>query len=242
MSTSRSRITEIIVDILEGKPEGIRYTELINLLKEALPSIPENTLHGTLWNLQDSRPDLITRPDRGIYKLTKFESDDNIDTTPIQRFREDDFYEPFAGFLVNDLEDCTKAIPLGGNLFGGKWGTPDVIGYKQPRTSDVFKPPIEFVSAEIKLDARELITAFGQSCSYKLFSHKSYLVIPNIVDRSDLSKIESLCLIFGIGLILFDNTNIENPNFTIRVRPIKQDPDPFYTNTNIKKIADKLGL
>lgn len=242
MSTNRNLITKKIVDILEEKPEGIRYTELINQVKEEYPDIPENTIHGTLWFLQDTKPDLIIRPDRGIYKLTKYESEQDSDIIEVQRFREIDFYEPFVHFLSNELEDCTKAIPLGGNIFGGKWGTPDVIGYKQSKTSDVFQIPIEFYSAEIKLDTRELITAFGQSCSYKLFSHKSYLVIPDAVDRSELSKIESLCLIFGIGLVLFDNTNIDTPNFTIRVRPIKQDPDPFYTNLNIKKITDELGL
>jgi hypothetical protein len=34
------------------------------------------------------------------------------------------------------LEECTKAIQLGGNTFKDKWGTPDVIGKRESRKSD----------------------------------------------------------------------------------------------------------
>jgi hypothetical protein len=56
-----------------------------------------------------------------------------------------------------------KAIPVGGNLFRDKWGTPDVIGVREPRKSDIIKFPTEIVSAEVKLDPAGLITAFGQA-------------------------------------------------------------------------------
>lgn len=44
---------------------------------------------------------------------------------------------------------------------------------------DPIKAHPEIVSVEIKTDTNQLITAFGQACAYKLFSHKVYLVIPN---------------------------------------------------------------
>ena len=44
------------------------------------------------------------------------------------KIKEEDFYNSFADWLVNDMEECTKAICLGGNLFKDKWGTPDVVG------------------------------------------------------------------------------------------------------------------
>lgn len=48
---------------------------------------------------------------------------------------EESFYSSFAEYLEGDLGECTKAIPLGGNRFGGKWGTPDVLGiYKFSET------------------------------------------------------------------------------------------------------------
>jgi len=102
-----------------------------------------------------------------------------------------------------------------------KWGTPDVIGIRESRRGDIVKAPTEIVSAKIKINTRDLITAFGQSCSYKLFSHRSYLVIPKESLDEDIAKIDALCLIFGIGLILFNSNNAQEPEFEIRVRAKK---------------------
>lgn len=103
---------------------------------------------------------------------------------------------------------------------------------------------MEIISAEIKIDTNQnqLITAFGQACAYKLFSHKVYLVIPQDAGEqsgSRVSRIESLCLKFGIGLILFDSQNPEKPNFTIRARAIKSEPDYFYVNNYISCLSNK---
>ncbi|MDI9608086.1 MAG: hypothetical protein QM228_07490, partial [Atribacterota bacterium] len=146
----------------------------------------------------------------------------------------------FASWLVNELEECTVAIPLGGNKFKDKWGTPDVIGKREPQRSDIVKAPTEIVSAEIKVDARDLITAFGQACSYKLFSHKSYIVIPKNSPQDDVSKLDALCMIFGIGLVLFDNNNPQDPQFEIRARPLRHEPDMFYVNKYMKLIEKEL--
>lgn len=142
--------------------------------------------------------------------------------------------------MVNETEECTKAISLGGNKFRDKWGTPDVIGKRAPRASDIIKFPTEIVSAELKVDIRDLITAFGQACSYRLFSHKSYLVIPRNSPEADISRLDALSLIFGIGLVLFDNSNPSNPQFDIKVRPLKHDPDMFYVNEYMRLIEDEL--
>ncbi len=66
------------------------------------------------------------------------------------------------------------------------------------------------------------------------------MVIPKNSSEEDKSRIESLCLIFGIGLILFDSTNTENPQFEIRVRPLKQEPDMFYVNKYMRMIETEL--
>ena len=156
------------------------------------------------------------------------------------KIKEDQFYKPFAEWLVGELEECTKAIPLGGNLFGSKWGTPDVIGVREPRKSDIIKFATEIISAEVKLDVYDLITAFGQACAYRLFSHKSYLVVPKASDQADLARLDALCRIFGIGLILFNAADPSNPVFDIRVRAASQDPDMFYVNQCMKFVEDRL--
>ena len=156
---------------------------------------------------------------------------------PVQ---EEDFYSPFADWLKDELEDVTKAIPLGGNRFKDKWGTPDVIGKRDSRPSDIVKQPIEIVSAEIKTNSSQLITAFGQACAYCLFSHRSYLVVPKQAAVDEISRLDSLCQVFGLGFVLFDSGNPDDPNFEIRVRPRKQDPDMYFTNKYMRKIESEL--
>jgi hypothetical protein len=147
----------------------------------------------------------------------------------------------FADYLVNDLEECTKAISLGGNRFQDRWGTPDVIGTYRVFGISHIQPPTEVISAEIKTDVNQLITSFGQACSYKLFSHKVYLVIPKDSRMIDIKRIEALCLKFGIGLILFNKNNKETPEFEILTRAMKSEPDYYYLNKYLKLIDDDIA-
>ncbi len=125
---------------------------------------------------------------------------------------------------------------MGGNRFRDKWGTPDVIGKRESKRSDILQAPTEIVSAEIKTDASQLVTAFGQACAYRLFSHKSYLVVPEASPQDEVARLDALCQVFGIGLILFDASSPQAPNFNIRVRALKQDPEMFYVNKYMKLI------
>lgn len=245
MPTQREKIIRKSLEILEDQPEGIRYSKLFYEIKNSLPEIPEKTIYGTIWDLDKKIPQ-IAKPERGLFILKKYLQEriekglkiveGKVKTVEKIIQKEEDFYQLFAEYLVNDLEECTKAIPLGGNKFGDKWGTPDVFGIYKFSETDPIRPPIEIISAEIKTDTTQLITAFGQACSYKLFSHKVYLVIPKEAER-DVSRIESLCSRFGIGLILFDKNNPQNPNFEIRTRAIKSEPDYFYVNEYLRRLG-----
>ncbi len=231
-----------MLEILEANPNGLRYRDLIKELSNKLPHIPVNTIHGSVWyikkDIERGKIKDITQPDRGVYILTKYLGiKQPIAKDQRKELKEEDFYHPFAEYLVNELEECTKAIPLGGNLFGDKWGTPDVIGVYKFSEADPIKPPIEIVSAEIKLDVNQLVTAFGQACSYKLFSHKVYLAVPK--NSPDVGRIEALCLRFGLGFILFNPEDAENPAFEIRARAIKSEPDYYYVNNYIKRLKEE---
>jgi hypothetical protein len=243
--TRKGKILLKAVELLKSNANGIRYSDLTRKIQEEFPDIPVNTITGTIWNLETRLPDKVYKPERGLFRHTMFkkeeEGEEEQETPPkLGKIREEDFYQPFADYLVNELEECTKAIPLGGNKFGDKWGTPDVIGIREPRKSDIIKPPTEIISAEIKIDTRNLITAFGQSCSYKVFSHKAYIVVPKESPEEDIARLRALCRIFGIGLFLFDTTNPDIPIFEIRVTATKHDPDMFYVNKYLKLIEDEL--
>jgi len=246
--TKRDAIRSKALEILRREPKGVRWSELLKKVKADLPE-NFNTIRGSLWNLDSLKPNEVYKPDRGVWRHLQFketEAEKDIvearvaSTAVSPRVAEGDFYAPFAEWIKNELEECTKAISLGGNKFKDKWGTPDVIGIRKSKASDIVELPTEIVSAEIKIESSALITAFGQACSYKLFSHKSYLVVPLDSSEGDIARLDALCRIFGIGLILFDSESPEDPAFQIRVRAAKHEPDMFYINKNMKLVEEEL--
>lgn len=242
MATRTGNIIQKAVELLKANADGFRYSDLVRKLHDEFPDYPVNTVHGTIWNLETRAPTQVYKPARGLYKHIAFkEPTERVKevVAKAERVREEDLYRPFAEWIVNELEECTKAIPLGGNKFKDKWGTPDVIGVREPRKSDIIKPATDIVSAEIKSDTGNLITAFGQACSYKVFSHKSYIVVPKESAEEDVARLDALGRIFGIGLILCE-ANPKEPKFEIRVRATKHEPDMFYVNKYMRLIEDEL--
>ncbi len=238
----RERIRSIAYDLLAKNPQGLRYSELLRQIRQAAPDLNPNTVNTSIWNLETVVPLRIYKPMKGIFRLVEFKETVPVDATPepVSRIREDVFYPLFANWLKNDLEEVTHAIALGGNLFRDRWGTPDVIGKAESRRSDVIKGTTSIVSAEIKVDLAGLVTGFGQACAYKLFSHKSYLVIPCQTPEDELSRLDRLCQIFGIGLVTFNAKSAASPDFRLTVRATKHEPDLFYTNRYIAHVEKEL--
>jgi len=237
MPSKRDLIRNKAVELIKNSPKGLRYSELMTELGKYFPDTPENTVYGSAWDIHITHSKEVYKPARGLFKY-RFPDEEEITEIiemPPPTLREEDFYEPFADWIKNDLGECSEAIALGANYLGKKWGTPDVIGIYKPSIRDVIQFQPEIISAEIKINPSEPITAFGQAIAYRLFSSKVYLVEPSSIIPEDQDRIEALCILFGIGLILFD-LNPQNPNFRIRVRAQRYNPDMFYVN----EFADKL--
>ncbi|MBW2737670.1 MAG: hypothetical protein JRE64_02240 [Deltaproteobacteria bacterium] len=240
------KIKDKAFELLKDNPDGLRYSELVKSISENDEKLNRNTINGSIWNLDSQFPEKVYKPSRGLFRLVEFkdpETDElrkEVQPKEAKKIKEEDFYEPFSNWLQNDIEDVTHSIPLGGNRFKDKWGTPDVIGKKESKRSDIIQAPVEIVSAEIKTETNQLITAFGQACAYKLFSHKCYLVIPKQSSQDEVARLDSLCQLFGIGLVLFNVESPNTPDFIIRVRPNKHEPDFFYTNKYMSRIEKEL--
>ena len=58
--------------------------------------------------------------------------------------------------------------------------------------------------------------------------------------ETDISRLDSLCMIFGIGLIVFDAQNLDEPAFKILTRAARHEPDMFYVNKYVREVADEL--
>jgi len=193
------------------------------------PETPKNTVHAAVWNLDRRFPELVHKPIRGVYQARAEGSSPPVVTPSSKLPQEEAFYESFAEWLTNELEEVTVAVPLGGAGLQKKWGTPDVVGVYKPLASHRIKFDIEIVSAQIKVDPTQPVVAFGQAAAYRLFSAKSYVVMPRAIPLEDSGRLESLCLLFGIGLVLFE-PDVERPDFEIRVRGQRYYPDMHYVN------------
>jgi len=242
------QIVEVATKILANEPQGIRSTPLIRThIRNGIPDLTlgDSAIHQVLLKYARQPDAVIYQPGRGIFRHTRFR--DTAEASPVvslplavEKIAEEMFYQPFAEWLVADLEECTKAKPVGGNKLKDKWGTPDVIGVRKPSVGDVIPAPIEIVSAEIKVSTDGLITAFGQACAYKLFSHRSYIVVPKTASPEDISRLGSLCLVVGIGLILLDPHSSQDPEFQIRNRAARHEPDTFYVNEKLRHVLKEL--
>lgn len=233
---SVQQIRDLAKEIVRQLPEGIRFSDLVRRISEEHPETPKNTISGSVWDLDTRFPDLIHKPSRGLFlPLQKGESLPPVVLEPAKLPREEEFYAPFADWLKNELDEVTVAVPLGGAGLQKKWGTPDVVGVYKPLASHRIKFDLDIVSAEIKVEPYQPVVAFGQAVAYRLFSAKSYIVMPNTISPEDYGRLEALCMLFGIGLVVF-RPDVTDPEFSIRVRAQRFSPDMFYVN----EFADRL--
>lgn len=62
--------------------------------------------------------------------------------------------------------------------------------------------------------------------------------MPRTMSAEDLSRLESLCQLFGLGLVLFDSNNPSAPEFQIRVRSLPVRPDMYYANEFARRLHE----
>jgi hypothetical protein len=246
---NRRQIQDEAIGVLQGQSGGVRWSDLLKTLIAANPDTPSNSIRGATHALfsADAR---IEKVARGTYRLASLDDADDSaqDETAAQTvvevefsdhrrvtYVEADFYQSFADWLVDVAEEVNAAVALGGSVLKGKWGTPDVIGVLKPRTQDMLKFEPQIVSAEIKIDRSQPVVAFGQAVAYRLFSHKSYIVVPNTTGEDDMGRLKALCSIHGVGLVTF-TLDKAAPDYTTTVVPRQASPDMFYANQMLRRL------
>jgi len=244
----KEQIQSAAIEILEKNKSGLQFIELVDKVKEEIGktgvSIPDNTVKTYVQFLVKDKPDQVYKPDWGTFR---FKEPEKVVKPIVRKYREKEnqkLYKAFADWLQNENE-CTKAVPVGGKRFGDKWSTPDVVGKYELSPRALLKSETVIVSAEIKATANtaEIITGFGQACAYKIFSHKVYVVVPKSVDEALLRKLESQCSILGIGLVVFDDAKLEEPKreiFTRKVKALSTTPDMYWSNEYLRNIEPDL--
>ncbi len=252
---NRQQIQARAIELLEEANGGMRWSAILKAVEATTPETPHNSVHGAVHALLNSRPDEIVKVARGTYQLAKYyESEASVtiasesfaESQPVKvegpkhttvTLLESDFYDSFAAWLIDGAEEANEAEALGGSILKGKWGTPDVIGVLKPRADDILKFQPQIVSAEIKIDPNQPVIAFGQAIAYRLFSHKSYIVMPESLSEDDLGRLKALCSIHGVGLVTF-KLDKEAPDYVIVVPAQQASPDMFYANQMVRRLRD----
>lgn len=218
---------------------GIRFTTLVKKVVSETGE-NENTCNGSLYNLPKELPDKISRPYRGLFILKENEKflkdviEQNFEKKPNIKLDENSIYQPAKDYLLS-REECTHAVIVGGNIFGKKWGTPDILGAIRANSDAVYKPPLEIIAIEIKDEGYSPVEALGQAMAYKLFSHRTWLILP---DDNDLDRIEGIAISANIGLISFSKES-DGFDFVTLNRPIAGHPDFAEVNNILEELKRK---
>ncbi|WP_306223616.1 hypothetical protein [Bosea beijingensis] len=252
MKLSRIQIQEIGLKILANSQGGIRWVEILTAIKQQNPETPHNSIQGAVHHMLVNNPDII-KVARGTYQLSvkndaesqvaiqaeKVESEKIVSIVDSENklvnLIESDFYLSFAEWLKDTAEEVSEAVVVGGNILKGKWGTPDVIGILKPDFSYFLKFEPQIITAEIKIDPSQPVVAFGQAIAYRLFSHKSYIVMPETIGEDDLSRLKALCSIHGVGLVIY-KLDKDNPGYRTVITPALASPDMFYANQAMTRL------
>jgi len=234
-------IKELAREIVLAHPEGVRYKDIVaGIFAKHPDATNRTTVEAQVANyLLPAYPGEISKPSRGLYVPTASSTTSLVPpVTTASPPSEEKFYEAFASYLQNDLEEATAAVAIGGSGFKSKWGTPDVVGVYRPLTHDLIKFTPEIVVAEIKIDPAQPVVAFGQAIAYRLFATRASVVMPTTISAEDLSRLESLCQLFGLGLVLFNPQDPAEPDFQIRARSQAVRPDTYYANEFARRLHE----
>ena len=121
------QIRELARSIVLAKPTGLRYAELVKQIHQQHPETPENTISGNTYNLEAIFLSEITKPSRGLFVPAAKPSGKSVisanaeQVTPAgAKVKESDFYQPFADWLKDDINEVIAAVSLGGNSLKSK--------------------------------------------------------------------------------------------------------------------------
>lgn len=70
------RISSKAFELLEQRPEGMRWTELRREIEASDPTFHPKTVNGIVWKLPQKYPNKVYKPEKGVFRLVKFKNSD----------------------------------------------------------------------------------------------------------------------------------------------------------------------
>jgi len=72
LDTITGRVNAKALELLDKTPGGISWTELAKQIKAYDPSFHPKTVNGCIWKLTEKFPDLVYKPEKGLFRLVKY--------------------------------------------------------------------------------------------------------------------------------------------------------------------------
>ena len=72
--TITGRINAKALELLDAHPSGLRWVDLATIIKEYDTGLHPKTVNGCIWKLTEKFPDLVYKPQKGLFKLLKYKN------------------------------------------------------------------------------------------------------------------------------------------------------------------------
>jgi len=72
--TVTGRINAKVFELLEQHPQGLRWSELLSMIKVSDSTLHPKTVNGCIWKLAQTFPDKVYKPSKGLFRLLKYKS------------------------------------------------------------------------------------------------------------------------------------------------------------------------
>jgi hypothetical protein len=71
-NTITGKINTTAIELLSKNPDGLRWTDLSNQIKESDPNLHPKTVNGCVWLLAENFPSKVYKPEKGLFRHTQF--------------------------------------------------------------------------------------------------------------------------------------------------------------------------
>ena len=71
-ATKTGMINAKALELLDKNPGGVSWTELAKQIKAYDSKFHPKTVNGCIWKLTEKFPDLVYKPEKGLFRLVKY--------------------------------------------------------------------------------------------------------------------------------------------------------------------------
>lgn len=241
----KKQVLEKSLEILENHPGGIQARYLVKELKEKyFPNVPEVSIRTALIRVLILHTQ-VEKLTNGYYILKKYLYGQSPESLPnsddfrkiTSKFNDRLICVLFTDFLINELKEATTAYNLCGKKPKREWFIPDILGINRFSNNLVNNQEIEIISIALSCDIGHLAFAVGRTVSYKIFSHRIYILVPSEVENNEgkMNWLEIMTKKFGIGVVFYKKEN-HQVDFKVIIKPKTGTPDPSYVADYLQSV------